>query len=100
MRYFHAIVLSFLSIALPVINAVNQGNFQSSSSFGDGNGFQSRSTFSDGNGFVSSSGSHQIIQSNGNNNVVISRRMNADNVQEDYISMSNPKIIIDGEYCK
>lgn len=64
-----------------------QGQFQSSNGFG-------------GNSFVSSgSGTHSVVQTGGNN-IVISRRMGANNELDDYISISHPNIRIDGDYCK
>lgn len=63
-----------------------QGQFQSSNGFG-------------GNSFVSSgSGTHSVVQTGGNN-IVISRRMGANQELDDYISISNPNIRIDGDYC-
>lgn len=52
-----------------------------------------------GNSIIQSGTSNSVFQSNGNN-VIISRRMGPDNVEHDYISISNPDVRIDGDYCK
>lgn len=50
--------------------------------------------------FNSFGGTSQSVFQNGGNSVVISRRMGGNDEVEDYISVSNPKIRIDGDYCK
>lgn len=59
-----------------------------------------KNTFSsNGNSFFSSGqSSHSVINANGNSVVVSKRFVNGK--EENYISTTNPKIRIDGEYCK
>lgn len=49
--------------------------------------------------FQSNFGGSSFVSSNDGNNVVVSRRMGPNQEVEDYISVSQPKIRIDGEYC-
>lgn len=72
-------------------NYQNQNNFQGQ--------FQTSSNFGNGNSFMSS-GTHSFMQGSGGNNVVISRRMGPNQQNEDYISIASPSIRIDGDYCK
>ena len=49
--------------------------------------------------FHASTGSNSVYQSNGQS-VIINRRMGPDRKEQTYVSVSNPKVTIDGDYCK
>lgn len=77
-----------LCLHLTSVNAANdfyQGQFQSSNVV-------------DGNSYVSG-GSNSVFQSNGNT-VVINRRMGPNNEEDNVVTVSNPNVKIDGDYCK
>lgn len=55
---------------------------------------------SSGSSFSSGGGnSNSVFQTNGNS-VVISRRMGPNNEEQEFISVSNPDVKIEGDYCK
>jgi hypothetical protein len=94
MLHITVILLGIASFNLPASHAYDREgrpNYQqnqfhsSSSSFGTGNGFADESS---------------IVQNNGNNRVIINSRIGPNGEKEKFISMSNPRIIIDGDYCE
>ena len=91
--------LVVLVVTLYVINSHANDHGQNSYQFQSSNGGGGAG----GSSFTSSqSGSQSVIQSsNGDSHVIITRRTGKDGQETDpYISVTNPNVRIDGDYCK
>lgn len=98
MLLFFRILAQFL--LLITLNLASAANYERHNNDNHDPGqFQSINSFGGNSVTYSGSGSNTFSQ-NGGSNVVISRRLGPNQQSDDYISVSNPKIRIDGDYCK
>lgn len=81
-----------------MIAAINCAVAANSDRYNNDYSTQSVNSFG-GNSVVYSGSGSNLISQNGGSNVIVSRRMGSNQESDDYVSISNPKIRIDGDYC-